>query len=144
MSIIFEFITKSIPDYDNEKHVLRKIYQVLENALRGGIMSEWIIRLRKETTALHVGLVDKWIVGFWSTESAMTYQPRATPYLLYAFFTDSRLPKSRPSLDETWHVWFHRNQTYSCELRKTGRNQPYFNAQHKAIPPLHSLQAKCV
>ena len=31
----------------------------------------------------------------------MTYQPRATPYLLYAFFTDSRLPKSRPSLDET-------------------------------------------
>ena len=51
MSIIFEFITKSIPDYDNEKHVLRKIYQVLENALRGGIMSEWIVRLRKEATA---------------------------------------------------------------------------------------------
>ena len=80
MSIIFEFITKSIPDYDNEKHVLRKIYQVLENALRGGIMGEWIVRLRKETTALHVGLVDKWIAGFWSAESAMTYQPRATPW----------------------------------------------------------------
>ncbi len=30
---------------------------------------------------------------------------------------------SRPGLDETGHVWFHRNQTYSCKFYRTDRRQ---------------------
>ena len=53
------------------------------------------------------------------------------PYEIY----NKYFPRSRPSLDETWHVWLHPtsffqlcsvNYAGQAELRRTGRSQTNF------------------